>query len=466
MFRFENEFFLYALLIVPVLVGLYIYMQVRRKKQLETYGDLSLLDKLMPNCSAGMRHFRFSLLMLSLTCLLLAAANPQVGSSVEKATRKGVDIMVCFDVSNSMMAKDISPNRLEASKMAMSRFIDKLQGDRIGLVIFAGKAFVQLPITTDYAAAKMFINYVTPALINEQGTDIAAALDLAASSMLPPPDAKEDNKLANLTSKVILVVSDGEDHFQDAVEMAGEVAKLGMTVHTIGIGSTRGEPIPVRGGTGFKADNEGNTVMTRLNEAILRDVAAAGHGVYVHASNANMGFDEILKKIDEMDKVDLDEVSFARYDNKFQYPLALGILFLIIEAFVFAVKPRWKQWISNIQQGIKVKSSVIILFVMFVGVFSLQAQTRDELSAIRRGNDKFKAAEKLRNEAIELQKKGGEINMHNATEKMKKATEGYQNAEIDYRKAMEKTKSYDKANYNLGTALYRQGKYEDSEESC
>ncbi|MBR4218418.1 MAG: VWA domain-containing protein [Bacteroidales bacterium] len=463
MFRFENSYFLFALLLIPLLTAGYIYLQYKRKKQLEAYGDLPLLDKLMPNCSQGMRHLRFSILMLALACFIFAAANPQVGSSMEKGTRKGVDVMICFDISNSMLAKDISPNRLEASKMAMSRFIDKLQGDRVGLVVFAGKAFVQLPITTDYAAAKMFINYVTPELINEQGTDIAAAIDLAAASMLPEAGVADPNNLANLTSKVILVVSDGEDHFTEAVDMAKEAAKLGITIHTIGIGSTRGEPIPTKGGTGFKTDNEGNTVMTRLNEAMLRDIAAAGNGVYVHAANAMMGFDEILKKINSMDKVDVAEVTFARYDSKFQYPLLLGLILLFLEGFLFTVKPRWKKWLANWQQ--KMKGPAIFLLAMMLALPAAHAQTRDELSAIRRGNDDFKTAEKLQKEAVELQKKGGEINQRNAAEKMKKAAEGYQNAEINYRKAMEKTKSYDKANYNLGTALYRQGKYGDAEES-
>ena len=464
MFRFENEYFLFALLLIPLFAAGYFYLQYKRKKQLAAYGVLPLLDKLMPNCSLGMRHLRFSILMLALACFILAAANPQVGSSMEKGTRKGVDIMVCFDVSNSMLAKDIAPNRLEASKMAMSRFIDKLQGDRIGLVVFAGKAFVQLPITTDYAAAKMFVNYVTPELVNEQGTDIAAAIDLAAASMLPEEGlAPDKSDVANLTSKVILVVSDGEDHFAEAVDMAKEAAKLGITVHTIGIGSTRGEPIPIKGGTGFKTDNEGNTVMTRLNEAMLRDVAAAGNGVYVHATNAMMGFDEILKKINSMDKVDVAEVTFARYDSRFQYPLLLGLILLFLEGFLFSVRPRWKTWLANWQQ--KMKGPAMLLLAMMLAIPAVDAQTRDELSAIRRGNDDFKTAEKLQKEAVELQKKGGEINQRNAAEKMKKAAEGYQNAEINYRKAMEKTKSYDKANYNLGTALYRQGKYSDAEES-
>jgi Ca-activated chloride channel family protein len=254
--------------------------------------------------------------------------------------------MIALDISNSMLAEDIQPNRLEASKMALSRFIDQLKGDRIGLVVFAGKSFVQLPITNDYAAAKMFVNYVDPKLMSEQGTDIAMAIDLAAVSMLPETkNGNSDlNRISQLSSKVILVVSDGEDHFPEAVAMAAQVRRLGITVHTIGIGDVRGAPIPERkGSNSFKKDLEGNTVITRLNEDILKDIAVAGGGVYVHASNANMGFEAILDKINDMNKIDLKEVTFSRYESKYQYPLALGLIFLLIELIWFSTRSRWKE---------------------------------------------------------------------------------------------------------------------------
>lgn len=296
--------------------------------------------------------------MAALACFLLALANPQIGSALEKGTRKGVDIMIAMDISNSMLAEDIQPNRLEASKIAMSRFIDQLKGDRIGLVVFAGKSFVQLPITSDYAAAKMFVNYVTPKLINEQGTDIAAAIDMAAASMIPEIQTgnADLNKLSQLNSKVILVVSDGEDHFPEAVAMTAQARKLGITTHAIGIGDVRGVPIPDgRGGNNFKKDLEGNTVITRLNEDVLKEIAVAGGGIYVHASNANMGFETILEKINNMSKVDLKEVTFSRYESKYQYPLVLGLLFLLFEVMWFSVKPRWREQFLRIQYLLRVK---------------------------------------------------------------------------------------------------------------
>jgi Ca-activated chloride channel family protein len=307
-------------------------------------GDETLLDRLMPLRSFPMQTVKFSLLMTALACFIFALANPQIGSTLEKGTRKGVDIMIAMDISNSMLAEDIQPNRLEASKMTLARFIDQLKGDRIGLVVFAGKSFVQLPITSDYAAAKMFVNYVHPKLIDVQGTDIAAAIDLAAVSMLP--ETKNGNadlsKISQLNSKVILVVSDGEAHFPEAVEMATQTRKLGITVHSIGIGDVRGVPIPdKKGGNSFKKDLEGNTVITRLNEEVLKDIAATGGGTYVHASNTNMGFETIMEKINNMNKVDLKEVTFSRYESKYQYPLILGLIFLILEIMWFSVKSNY-----------------------------------------------------------------------------------------------------------------------------
>lgn len=463
MFRFENPFALYALALIPIFVLLFVVIQYRRKRQFARFGEPKLLKQLIPTQSPAMKHLKFSLLLLAFACFIFALANPQVGSSLEKGKRQGVDIMICCDISNSMLAEDIQPNRLEASKMAMNRFIDKLNGDRVGLVVFAGNAFVQLPITSDYAAAKMFINYITPSLISEQGTDLAAALDLAAVSMLPQDDPNAENaKMSQLTSKVMVVVSDGEDHFEEAIAMAREVNKLGIVIHTIGIGSVQGAPIPMgSGNANFKKDSDGNTVMTRLNEAILRDIAAAGQGTYVHANNANMGFDEILKRIDAMEKSELDEITFTRFESQFQYPLLCGLVLLFLEMLLFGVKSNFKSWILRRERHFFSKTSLIFVLIM-LSINVLQAQTKDELHAIRNGNREFKKAEQLREEAMGLHEKGGEINAKNAQEKMKETASLYQKAETLYRKALSETPNYDKGNYNLGTALYRQEKYDEA----
>lgn len=466
MFRFENEFILYFLLVIPLFIGFYLVLHYRNRKRVSTFGTSSLISKLTSSMSPSRKHFKFSILILALFFLIIAIANPQIGSSLEKGKRKGVDIMFCIDISNSMLAEDIKPSRLEAAKMGISRFIDQLKGDRVGIVIFAGKSFVQLPITTDYAMAKMLAQQISTAHITEQGTDIASAIDLAASSMMPPEsDAPERNKINQLTSKVILVISDGEDHFQEAVDMAKRANEHGIIVHTIGIGSSRGEPIPIRSRTGtvtYKKDREGNTVITRLNEVMLQEVAHAGKGIYVHANNASLGLDVISEKIDTMHKSDIEDLIFAQYDSSFQIPLIIAFLLFLIEFILFGTPSKLKKWLSFKQQNFKIKNCVLI-FTFIMSSLPIFAQTREEFSSIRAGNKKFDYAEQLQKEAERKLQKGGGLNERDAEKNLEKAKETYTQAEIDYRKAMSETTDYDKANYNLGTALYRNKKYEEAQ---
>lgn len=469
MFRFENGLYLYALIIIPLMIAGYWFLCYLNQKKWNQFGESRLINKLMPERSTTMQHLKFGVLMLALSCFIIALANPQIGSSLEKGKKKGVDIMICMDVSNSMMAQDFQPNRLAASKMALSRFIDQLNGDRIGLVIFAGKSFVQLPITSDYAAAKMFINYVDPSMINTQGTDIASAIDLAAVSMIPEDKTgKPDlSKISKLNSKVIVVVSDGEDHFTEAVEVAQQVKKMGVVIHTIGMGSTKGEPIPTKdkyGNINYKKDAEGNTVITRLNEAILKEIAQAGGGVYVHASNANMGFEAIAEKIDNMFKSDQKEVTFSKYDSKYQIPLLFGLFFLILEALLFAVRPKWRNIFTQFQQRFVMKKTLLLIPLLFLITSSLKAQTLEEIASLRKGNSEYAQAEKIREEALQLFNKGGEVNQRLAKDKLKTAAQLYQKAEINFRKSMATTPNYSQALYNLANTLYRQEKYEEAGE--
>jgi Ca-activated chloride channel family protein len=466
MFRFEHPYFLYALSVIPVLVAGYILLHYKTRKKLAAYSEPNLLHKLMPARSSGMRVAKFTLTLLSLTALIFTVANPQAGTSIEKGKRKGVDIMVCLDVSNSMMAEDIKPNRLTAAKLALSRFVDNLKGDRIGLVAFAGKAFVQLPVTGDYAAAKMFIDRIETNVISEQGTDIANALDLAAVSMIPEGNRENGDidKINQLTSKVIIMVSDGEDQFEEAIDMAEKVHKMDISIHAIGIGSPNGTFIPERdrnGNVSYKKDAEGNTVTTHLNEEILRNVANAGAGIYVHADNANVGFDAILEKINAMNKSDLDDVTFTRYESQFQYPLALALLFIFIETLLFGTQQRWRNFLKNLTRSWTMKI-VILLITGILAVNRLQAQTEQELLHIRNGITLYEQAETARKKATGLLDKGGEIDKRNGNREMEEANKKYQAAEEQFRKSMEKTQNWDKANYNLGNALYRQGRYEEA----
>lgn len=468
MFRFENEFYLYGLFIIPILILGYLFLIRKNRKQWLSYGDHPLIQKLMPERSTTMQHIKFGVLMGALCSFILALANPQIGSSLEKGKKKGVDVMICMDISNSMLCQDLQPNRLEASKMAISKYIDQQEGNRIGLVIFAGKSFVQLPITNDYAAAKMFVNFVNPGMINTQGTDIASAIDLAAVSMIPEDkEGKQDvSKISKLNSKVIVVVSDGEDHFQDAVDIAKKVKEMGIIIHTIGIGSVQGVPVPTSdqiGTTTYKKDMEGNTVISRLNEDILKNIAHAGGGAYVHASNTSMGFEAIADKINAMDKRDLNELTFSKYDSKFQIPLLIGILLLVIEALLFSVKPKWKKMLTQFQQLFVMKKSVVLLLLLFTIPF-IQAQTLEEISSLRKGNSDYAEAEKIREEAMNLTQKGGQVNERIAQDKFKKASQLYQKAEINFRKAMAVTKNHINAQYNLANTLYRQEKYSEAAE--
>lgn len=347
MFRFENQSLLYWLFLVGLIIAGYILLFIRDRRRMERYCERSLYAKLSSDTSYGMQHLKFAVLMMALVCFIFAAANPQTAGKMEKVKRQGVDIMLCLDVSNSMLATDIQPNRLEASKMAINRFIDKLTGDRVGLVVFAGKSFVQLPITTDYAAAKMFINQIGTEMIPTQGTDISAALATAAAAMMPESE-DEDITSDSKPSRVILVASDGEDHFPESAQTAAELAKEGFVVHTIGIGNTKGVPIPTSANAKqFKKDNAGNTVITRLNETTLKDIASAANGTYVHATNANMGFEAILNEINAMEKSDIEDVNFTMYESYFQYPLLIGILLLFIESLLYTTTPKIKQLLAK-----------------------------------------------------------------------------------------------------------------------
>lgn len=460
MLRFENEYVLYALLLVPVLVGLYVYIRYRQRKIWLKYGEISLLKLLMANSSPKMQNFKFILVCLIFSCLVLALANPQMGSGVEKGKRKGIDIMLCVDVSNSMLAKDYAPNRLEAAKRAMSLFVDELKGDRIGIVVFAGNAFVQLPITSDYAAAKMFISNISTRMISTQGTDIATAIDKAAASMLPQNDVAI-NPNQPLTQKVIVVISDGEDHFTEAVDMASAVAKKGISVYTIGVGNSLGEPIPLRASSGgdYMKDKEGNTVITRLNEQTLREIAQAGNGSYIHANNAHIGLDILAKDLNKLEKAEIEDVVFSRYESRYYVPLWIALVLLIVEILLYNKKMfRFKgfSWLKN-------KQLTIFVGLILIGSFQhLSSQTTEEIKALREGNKQYSAAAKLEKEAENLEEKNRESSKQEIAVKKQQAQQLYEQASTNYLKSNSSTGNYYKSMYNQAASLYKQGKYEEA----
>ncbi|MBE9481572.1 MAG: VWA domain-containing protein, partial [Bacteroidetes bacterium] len=274
MIRFAHTYYLYGLLLIPVFIIIFSIMLHWKKKALNRFGDISIISRLIPDVSKGRLVFKFFLIMLAYAFLIVGIANPQIGSKLEKVERKGIDLMIAIDVSNSMLSQDIKPSRLARAKQAVSKLIDNLKGDRIGIIVFAGKAYMQLPITTDYAAAKLFLSTINTEIVPVQGTAIGDAIQLAVGSF--------DN---NNHSKAVIIITDGENHEGNAVEEAKAAAELDIKICTIGMGLPDGAPIPVLNKYGdqidYKKDKEGKTIITKLDETMLKQIALAGKGVYI-----------------------------------------------------------------------------------------------------------------------------------------------------------------------------------------
>ena len=327
MFQLENKYFLYALGLIPVLIVVYWLMNRWRKKVLGVYGDIAIIQQLFPDVSTSKRAWKFILFMIAFSLLILGIVNPQVGTKLEEVKRKGADLMICLDVSNSMKAEDLQPNRLEKAKQAISKLINKLEGDRIGIIVFGGEAYVQLPITTDYSAAKLFLESINTDMIPTQGTAIGRAIDLAIESF-----GKDEGK-----NKAIVIITDGENHEDDAVKASELAADKGIAVHTIGLGSTEGSPIPVYKNNvkeGFRKDKEGNTVVTKLDEQILKEIATIGNGIYVHASNSDAGLNSVLNAIGKLEKKQFESKMYSDYEDRFQWFIASALVLLLIELFL------------------------------------------------------------------------------------------------------------------------------------
>jgi len=305
-----------------------------KNKSLLAFGSPKLMDKISPRISSALAILKFYLLRIALLCALIAIINPRYGSKEIEARTEGIDIMIALDVSNSMLAEDIQPNRLIRAKMALEQLINNLHGDRLGLVIFAGDAYLQLPITTDYSAAKIFLDDVDSEIIPVQGTAIGSAIDLCIESF--------DKENAN--ARAIIVITDGENHEDDAIESAAKAADDGIKVYTIGMGSQNGAPIPIvkRGRKqGFKKDKEGKTVVSKLNEVALREIAEEGHGAFSRATVNNVGLDNIFEDLDKLDKNEISVRQYADYEDRFQLFLLIAIILLILESIIPDRKTRW-----------------------------------------------------------------------------------------------------------------------------
>jgi Ca-activated chloride channel homolog len=339
MFRFGSPGFLYALLIIPALIALFIYFRIQRNKAIREFGNPEILEPLMPGVSQSRPVWKFAIILLALAFLITGLARPQFGAKLQKINRKGVEIMIALDVSNSMLAEDIQPNRLEKAKRAIARLTERLTNDKIGLIVFAGKAYTQIPITTDYASAKMFLGSINTEIVPTQGTAIGSAIDLAMNSFSPDLES----------SKAIIVITDGENHEDDAVEIAKKAAEKKIVVHTIGMGLPQGGPIPIYNAYGqkdFKRDQSGQVVVTKLDEAMLQQIAAAGGGMYIRANNTEVGINNIFDEINKMEKTELESRVYSDYNDQFFYFIVAAFVLLLIE---FAVMERKNNLFKNIK---------------------------------------------------------------------------------------------------------------------
>ncbi|HLB01448.1 MAG TPA: VWA domain-containing protein [Bacteroidota bacterium] len=327
MIRLAHTEFLYALLVLLPLAGIYVYGAARRKKMMGRLGEPALLASLVRSPGKYKRPVKFFLISAAAAFLITGLANPQIGTKLEEVKREGVDAMIVLDVSNSMKAEDIKPSRLDHAKQNISRMLDRLGNDRVGLIVFAGQSYLQLPLTTDYPAVRLVLNTIDTDAVPVPGTAIGSAIRLAMESFIA----------GETKHKVIILVTDGENHEDDALAGTEKARKEGVVIHTIGMGSPEGSPIPVYSGgslTGFKKDAAGSVVISKLNEDMLKQIADEGGGVYVRATNQQNEFDEIFRRISSMEKKEFGSKIFTDYEDRFQYFIAMALLFLLAEFFL------------------------------------------------------------------------------------------------------------------------------------
>ena len=410
MFRFEDPIYLYALLLIPVLALLRFLLVRQQKKRLRQFGDRELVSQLMPDVSRFRPLVKFSLLLAALALLIVMLARPQFGTKINREKRTGIETIIALDVSNSMLAEDVAPSRLDRSKMMVENLVDHFTNDKIGLIVFAGDAFIQLPITSDYVSAKMFLSSITPGMISTQGTDIAKAIDMASSSFTQQEGV----------GKAIIVITDGEDHEGGALESAKAAMDRGMRVFVLGVGSPQGAPIPMENGDYMK-DNTGQTVMTGLNEDMCRQIAQAGGGAYIHVENNSNAQDLLDHELDKLEKKEIASTIYSDYDEQFQAVGILALLLLILEVCILDIKNPLLKNISLFKRNKKEAAAVLLLLL------SVSVQAQSDRQLVRQGNKQFRLG-------------------------------NYAEAEVSFRKAVEKNPRNPQAQYNLGNALLGQRK--------
>ena len=323
MLRFEDPIYLWMLLIIPILVLVRFIVWQKRKHNLRKFGNPSLLKEMMPDVSKYRPTIKFCLLLSAITILIFMIARPQVGSKISHEKREGIEVLIALDISNSMLAQDVIPSRLEKSKLLIENLVDHFTNDKVGLVVFAGDAFVQLPITNDYVSAKMFLQNINPSLITTQGTDLARAISLSQSCFTQREHI----------GRAIIVITDGEDHEGGALEAAREAYKKGINVFILGVGTSKGAPIP-DGNGGYLKDNSGQTVLSALNEQMCQQVAKAGNGVYIHVDNTSDAQEKLNKELSKLQSGISDTVVYSEYNEQFQIFGIILLLLLIVETIL------------------------------------------------------------------------------------------------------------------------------------
>ena len=402
MIHFAQAQYLLLILLIPLFFVFYALFRRGRNRKIAKFGNPELMARLMPERSRFKGWVRVSFFAVAWFFFAVGLARPQIGAKLKENNRKGAEIMIALDVSNSMLAQDYYPNRLERAKLAISRLVDKLQGDRIGLIVFAGQSFVQLPITTDYVSAKIFLNSIGTESVPVQGTALGEAINTAIKSFSSEAQMQQDNK-------AIILITDGENHEDDAVAAARMAAEVGIKVFCIGVGSPEGKPIPYGPNGDLMKDKDGNIVVTKLNEKILEEVAIAGGGAYVRAGNAEFGLNPIIDELKQLQQQQFKSVVFEDFEEQYMYFFAIALVFLLLEFFV-----------GNRRVG---KNMFMVGLLLMLTAGSAFAQT--DRKEVRKGNRFFK-------------------------------DENYKEAEVEYRKALIKDSLSVAGNYNLANVLMLQ----------
>ena len=411
MIYLAQPLYLLLILLIPLMYIAYWLMRRWRKRRIARFGDPDLVSSLAPLVPRRKGWLKLTLISLALLFFAIGMARPQLGAILKEKQVRGAEIMVVLDVSNSMLAEDYSPNRLERAKLAISKLVDELQGDRIGLIIFAGESFVQLPVTSDYVSAKIFLSSITTESVPVQGTAMGEAIRTAIKSFT----SESEN------SRAIILITDGENHEDDPVAAARDAVDMGARVFCIGVGSPEGKPIPVDGE--LLKDKDGNIVVTRLDEATLKEVASAGKGLYVRAGNTEFGLNPVIDEIRSLDEKDFQSVVFEEYDEQYMYFFAIALIFMLIEFMISDTRNRRSLFGSG-------KGMVAVLILMLASPVMLQAQS--DRSEVRAGNRDFRKGE-------------------------------FREAELDYKRALVEDSTSITAKYNLGNALYRTESYSEAE---